>query len=141
MLREWTYVQVLDILPDSQITDAKILQAGTYAMNIPGVDTTPEPPFIMMRGGTWDPRGSQLGRSQRFQLWVHDAPGSYTTNIEPILLALADGLPSRAPAVYKGWNITACEFEGTSDDLFDPDKQTAVRYGVFRVTGRPLGSA
>lgn len=141
MLRAWIHSQVIDILPEDKFPNVKVMQAGTWGLTIPGVDTTPDPPFVLIRGGTYDPRGRQLGRSQRFQVWIHDRQGSYLTNIEPNLLLLANVLPTRAPAVHLGWNVTACEFEGTSEDLYDPDKQTAMRYGIFRITGRQVGSA
>lgn len=138
MLRRWLYEQTVSLLA---VPAAKVLEAGAWGLTVPGVDTTPEPPFTIIRGGTYDPRGRQVGRSQRFFLYVHDRQGSYAANIEPMLLTLANGLPDRAPMNFNGWHITACEFEGTSDDLIDADKSTAMRYGQFRITGRPLGSS
>ncbi len=141
MLRRWLHANVLDITPNDKITDAKILQAGVWGLTVPNIDTTPDVPFIIIRAGAVDTRLGLAVAAQRFFVYIHDAPGSYVANIEPLLLLLGTELPKRAGVRYQGWSITACEYEGQSDDLTDQDKNTIMRYGQFRITGRPLGSA
>jgi hypothetical protein len=146
-MRTWLYHEVVALMVELDPyweQDPKaptIMEAGSYGLLRDGVDMKPDPPLIVVRGGTHDPRGRKLGSSQRFTVWVHDYQGSYVTNIEPIIDMLGIELPKRAPTSYDGWRITACELEGTSEDLFDPDKGTAVRNVSFLVTGRALGSA
>lgn len=136
MLRRWMFEKTVAVLA---IPSTKVLSAGAYGLTVPGVDTTPDTPFVIIRAGALDVRAA--GRSQRFFVYAHDRQGSYATNIDPWLTKLGDELPTLAAVYFQGWYVTACEFEGLSDDLIDSDKGTAMKFGQFRVTGRQVVSA
>jgi hypothetical protein len=112
----------------------EVYQGG--AINVPGTPA-PEPPFVVVRGLEWSV-GVGVARQKAYWVFIHDAFGtSYAHRIEPTLHVLSLELPALAPHNADGVHVTACTWEGDSEDLIDDGAHTVTKYGQFRITGHP----
>jgi hypothetical protein len=134
-MRKWLYNQLInDPVVTAFAPVENILSSGAFNIEAPQQQAR----LVIIRGEAEALRGPQLGKSWNWGVWCHDVPGSYVA-IDDILRHLRISLVDAAPYLDDEWRITACEWLGDSPDLVDPDKTTVVRYGTYRITGRPVG--
>lgn len=136
-LRGWFVSRVEGAPKVTALVSPEMIMTASAA-GLPGSPTQePTKPFMLIRSGAIENRMG-VAQSQRFFAYVHDEPGSYI-GIEEILNEVKAALLANLPATIGSTRVTAVEWEGDGDDLYDDTFGTITRYAQFRLTGRQVG--
>lgn len=116
---------------DAELQSLGITSEGSFAVD---VDTPQARPFLQLRWGRNDPGLDRVTR-RNLVVWVHDAPGDYTTHIDRIILRLRTLLAELEGMSNGLGHVVAVEWTGDSEDLADDGHRTITRTISFSLVG------
>lgn len=105
------------------------------------VDEHPVRPFIVLRNRGNLPGEFRKAKKRGYEVWVHDAPGSYS-NINRILGLIAAAFESSFPQLI--WDeldnlvaaVAQADWQSDSPDLQNEDLKTICRMSSWTVVGK-----
>ena len=119
------------IIEDATLNGLGIDDDAAFAVD---VDTPGVRPFLQLRWGRTDV-GLDVVTKRNLVIWVHDAPGDYTTKIDAILLRLRALLPTLVGESNGLGHLVDVAWAGDSEDLSDDGHGTITRNASFVLVG------
>ena len=129
-VKDWVFNVIVSDPAITAIVGNRILASGAIGASpsSPAEPELPRRPFLVYRAGLVTSLMAGKTASYPFDFWVHDDMGSYTVHINPCLDAIRKAFRNRGPQHWNDRQMYQAQWQGYSEDLYDPDFRTAVRY-------------